>query len=619
MSQPSEEEKAQNELNKLNAKIQKLTGNIEASLNTKNLENIITVSEDEKNDSSNDFTNSRKVDSDNEAEVCCSMYSIQNPLFLGICIGMTCISILFFLYLINLVYEASNPKGIEVNQSDSMFFDYLVTDIFTIHNSTISSHSRDLSLDFNTPYGVIFNNMSIIPDGTIIATNCNFTELSFQQIKIRRSTILSITPQNDEIIFNLPTVHMNKSLRAMELDCSGFVIKNGKLFDSTGLELTWPSPGDSRYSFLSNSKLIDQPSIKSEHQIFNIHPQNTIIDSQNLLDDFVLTDISNENSNHVIPHKKSTIKESHNHQQFDFHCSNITANYNSFACIPNDNLSIIFTQCLDSKCKNTKTTKINVSNYLNTIKIEKMLIFNDKYISILVNQILYIFDKNSTKIDKITNVDDIDTVDDGTSRYLLYCQNHNLYQYPKKLILSFQKLKNDEKANKNPIKFSSEIFKSKLVIFSNCSGYNTAEKIDNEDITLFYNQGNINNFVIDRNGNIFAIDVINHQILTCDIKEKKCENLLNIEAEKNIQMIPLKYGGFVAISIDRYSKLSYHLLNKIKSKPSSKIITTKTSETADEIEFTRSKGRYPRIFAIRNGIPVITLCSNSKCFPGFAN
>lgn len=573
---------------------------------------------------------------DKDHEICCNGCLLTNPLFLGTTIFMCFISILFFLYLINLFYQVTHPKGVEAVQSDSMFFDYLVTDIFTVHNSTISTHERELSINFNSPYGVNFNDMQIIPDGTISAKNCNFSEINFQKIKIRGSTILSITPQNDEVIFDLPTVSMGKSLSAMELDCSGFIIKNGKLFDSTGIELTWPSPGDSRYSFLSNSKTSDQfimtrnDNDKKDYQIFNVHSKNSIFDHQNSPNDHELTKTSldkseilnQENMNYIIPvfsnqnlYKKHKIKENFNQRENNFKCSNISASYDSFACISasrSNDLAVIFAQCLDSKCKNARKSTINISHIIKTNKIEKMLIFNNTFISILLkNRFLYIFDNEGSKVDEILNVDDIDVVNDGAIRYLLYLQNNNLYQYRDNIIISFQ--------NTNKVtKFSSEIFKSKLIVFTNCSENQQKENSAKENLLLFCNQGNIGNFVVDKNGIIFAIDSINHQTLICNTKNLKCDNFLNFESEKYIQISPSKRGGFIAITTDKDSKLSYHFINKKISK-SSKAITTKTSEIVDEVALAKLEGKYPRIFAIKKGIVTITHCSNSKCLPGFAN
>lgn len=593
-------------------KIDCLTGfYIEAKLNS-NFEsndfNENKVKEPEKLDSTKEFHNKGK-NVDEEQDVCCNMYLISNPCFLIISILVGVVSLLLFLYLINMINRASNPEEIEVNQSDLMLFDYLVTDIFTIHNSTISSHGREFNINFNNPFGVNFNNMSILPDGTILATNCNFSELMFKEIKIRGSTILSITPQNDEVIFNLPTIYMEKSLKAMELDCSGFLIKNGKLFDSTGSELTWPSPGDSRYSFLTNSQLLDQ----NRQSIFKVHSKNSVIDKENLLDDDQKTSkLLNTETNYNFMNLENKIKEIKDYQIFDFKCKKVAASYDSFACISEEEEStIIFANCLDSKCKNVKTEKIKISDYLKTEKVEKMLVFNNKFIAIRTdNKILYIIDKNNNKIDEIACVDDINFVDDENSRYLLYIKNNILYQYPDKMIIS---IKNSQKKLN---KFESKVFKSKLIVFSNCDGYDQIST--NENIIMFCNQENIDDFVVDKNGNIFAIDSKNNQVLICDISNKKCEKLTSIETEKSIQLLPLNRGGFVAISIDNNSNLSYHFLIKQKSKKS-KIMTTKTSETADKVFLTSSNGKYPRIFALKNGIISITQCSNSRCLPGFAN
>lgn len=564
-------------------------------------------------------TKKRDVSIRNNEDInCCDACFITSPLFLVISLLMCAISVILFLYLINITYQVTNPEGVEVNQENAMFFDYLVTDIFTIHNNFLSTHNRSYNIVFNTPYGVKFNNMSVEPDGTITATNCNFTELNFPKIKIRRSTILSVTPQNDEIIFDMPTIDIDKSINAMELDCSGFIIKNGKLFDSTGTELTWPSPGDSRYSFLTSSN-----NINPKNQIFRVYTKSSILNSQDLRNTNSIN-FSNEVSNYynyansgisIYSNNKKKVKEIKDNNEFNYKCKNITASYNSFACIStqNDFGMIYFAHCLDSKCNKTEKNIINYFDYSETSKIDKMLIFDDDFIAILLKNHIYIFDRKGNINDRISNVDDIIVIDDGMHRYLLYLQNNNLIKYKSELILSFRVKNECSSSIKTFNDFSIGIFKSKLILFSN-------QKIEiksNEQIIMFDNKNNVSQFIVDKNGIVYAFDYDNN-LLTCDIKSLKCNKLIKFNYSNDIQILPMKRGGFVAISLNKDKKVLHHFFGK-QNFNIPKVITANTYETADEIIFTTSGVRYPRIFSITNGIVTVNQCTNSKCHPSFAN
>ncbi|OHT06194.1 hypothetical protein TRFO_25806 [Tritrichomonas foetus] len=525
---------------------------------------------------------------------------------------VTSVLLVFFMLQVD---EQINPTIVEYNQSEEVNFTYLLTDSFLIANNSFSSTSTSEGLYFNSPFGLNFGNFfRISPNGTIFLQNPDFSEILLNSMKIKGSTISPLFPNFQQVVIDLTTAKMQLNVTAMSIECSGFTIKDQKLYDANMKELSWPEQGDSRYSsafgqsdstgnVLSevnfNEKTITN-TFKNEKQIPFLGKSQKRFENKNLYTNFT-----------VIPHDEN---------RKAFKCTNLTANYFSFACISHHNYikgensnikgekihkeKIFFGKCSKMNCEKVKKTIIEINH-----DIEKMMIVNNTMIAVLHQHILTVFNEKGEIIDQVHFVDDLQTIN---SKFLYFSKDYVLYRWEMKSL--YLPIVRDVQ------KFAIDSFGSKLIIFADC----ITPKESNEFLMMC--NKNIESLAISKNGMILVKETNGEikgenlavtrknevNILMCRI-HGNCTKLLELDTNY-VSLVTPNSGGFVAISVSKEKgEINYYFSGRRNYE---KVFHSVSKGNVSEVVLSKYEKNYPRIFMIENGNVVMKQCQSSKCEMG---